>query len=786
MLLTSDCASELLPSELLGLTDRPPGNTVPGEKWWPSVGCGPIGEWWGIWLTSPDENTTRGGMVHSEVALWPLDNIGSVEELNTIILELSSKANIQEPSKELITALLEALLSGNSKPPVILGVEAIPGIIMRLWPLLWPEARRSFSARVAISPPQSSGFLNPPWFFGVLPGRAPQWVDYQIVSSEQCPLIPSRATRWLVYGSDSYMDEVFAACKILPLDLSELNRFARAADRLEQVRKSPEPELTISFLRTIILLAPDALSAASLKRETLSLLKTNFIEGDPLFVLSVANLDPINLPAGEVPELELATWISLQMPNSNQDNVVEIFERLSENSTQEWWQRAVTSTLTKQLSKPNKLWSIAALKWIGLPDGLDILDNYLHNTKENEECLLSAADKSDLSTLSLNKIRKEAVKRKWARLHSWVVMKTLPECDAIVEQGKFPGNPYPGLEFLVARLSGAAITEAAIAGSDSKFIDIVSKRTAKEPELLGALDASISSWRMLWASHIKHGGVHWPTGTNKIQLGQALLDAVQSDDVPDGLIGILADDLVDIAISYPQREVLWQRLEGNNRTILLSSVADSYIRLYDSKQSVPTPEHELAISIADKARTIHPPARLIAALLTWNVNLEETEVIQWLSGINSMEWKPVAGVIGSAILKKNWHRVANHLYHQFQSTPELQPAVNACKDLLSWWDRGRFSFYTGGSLPAPDDLSLTQTVAELGATLAPDQLQYIWERAGGHRKQLSSSGTPETQWYDAATQANNGKIEGGLPSLVRELLIMYPNNSDLIELQAII
>ncbi len=69
------------PAALLGLTDKPPGSYSPGERWWPSVGCGPVENWWALWWTRPDEQALRGGMVRSDVLLWRLDEVGAVESL---------------------------------------------------------------------------------------------------------------------------------------------------------------------------------------------------------------------------------------------------------------------------------------------------------------------------------------------------------------------------------------------------------------------------------------------------------------------------------------------------------------------------------------------------------------------------------------------------------------------------------------------------------------------------------------------------------------------------------
>jgi hypothetical protein len=77
-------------------------------------------------------------------------------------------------------------------------------------------------------------------------------------------------------------------------------------------------------------------------------------------------------------------------------------------------------------------------------------------------------------------------------------------------------------------------------------------------------------------------------------------------------------------------------------------------------------------------------------------------------------------------------------------------------------------------------------VAELGANLASDRLDDLWERAGGERKRLRGMGSPDVRWREAATLAQNGSLHGGLVALVQALLSDFPHNKDLQELWAVL
>jgi len=133
-LLTCDDDSISLPIEIEGLTDRPPGDITPGEIWWPSVGCGPFENWWCLWWTLPDSTTQRAGMVVSEVALWPLSEIGEVEDLVPTFRGLSGDDSFTPASDTMLTPVAEALLKQASQL-IILSENLIdwPRIIAGLW-----------------------------------------------------------------------------------------------------------------------------------------------------------------------------------------------------------------------------------------------------------------------------------------------------------------------------------------------------------------------------------------------------------------------------------------------------------------------------------------------------------------------------------------------------------------------------------------------------------------------------------------------------------------------------
>lgn len=779
--------TEPLPADLLGLTDKPPGSYGPGERWWPSVGCGPVGGWWTLWWTEPDEQAQRAGMVRSSVAVWRLEEIGAVADLRPIMESLAGRDAILSPSKELLGAVAEALLPQNVRPPVLQDLDAWPGVIAALWARLWPEARRAFSARVAISPPQGGDSVAPPWIFGVPPERALQWSEYRVIAIPSDPVPLGRAARWLVGEADKVLQEVLVACPRLPADLGGLRRAARAAERLERLRTDPQPGHALDLLRTLVAVAPELEAAAMLKQEALEILVRGFTGVPPALVRSLANLKSFELPVEGALENALDAWTTRHAPHLPLEEVPEFLKLLSPDKAEPWWHRATHAALVKGMARLEPKWAKAALLWLGLPGAAEALRTLLPASDEAEKRLLGVTPDVEMSESALQQLRQQAAERRWSRLHAWAAMRGMPACEALQAQRALPSDQLAGLEFLVEHLPGAVVVEETVSSQDDRLIALLGRRTAREPELMRPLDARQPVWRTLWSAHVAAGGTPWPPGANREVLGRGLLEAILQGEEPQGLVAPLAEALADVALNHPKRATLWNALSSSGRAALLPYVASAIVKLMDTGQPVPFPEPPLVEAVVNKARNFQLSPQALAALLNWNVWLDEHEVIHWILRPKSVEWAPAAATLGQALHARRWKHAADRLYELSKRFPELRPAVVACQELLSPWQRWLFSWREAGARSVETDIApLIRRVAELGAELATDRLEYIWERAGGERRHLKSGGPPDVLWQHAAALAHRGALKGGLPALVRELKSDLPYSPELHELEEIL
>lgn len=774
------------PAGLEGLTDKPPGTYAPGERWAPSVGCGPVRDWWALWWTDPDDGAARGGMVRSEVALWPAADIAFVDDLGPAMQEIAGR-EIPAAPPELVAEVAEALVAPDPRRPVVADLDVWPGVLLALWPRLWPNVRRCFAARVAASPPSGFDTDVAPALFGISPERAPQWSGHRVIapSSIRRRIEISRGAQWLAGGEDFVLGEVLQDQGVLPADIRCLRRAARAADLVEQFRGDPTGETALALLRPLMELYPDTTAAAPLKREALDALDRTLEDAPLKLVRALANLDAERLDGTALLTERVRNWTVSRLPDFPPDDTAFLIVALTAGKAQSWWQRSVRNATVEGLSGAQPRWAALGLSWLGSETIGTALDGVLPADADAERRLLDAAPAVPLAHAAFGSIRSRAAARGWSRLHAWALLHSAP-ADAMRVQLTFPGDAGPGLELLAERMDGSAVIDAALSDVAPRILHFVAARTVREPALLARIDAAVPAWRRLWTAHIATGGPAWPPGVDLSALSRSVLDAVIRGDPADELVNSLAADLAHSALVYPERASLWKALGARGRPALLRAAAEAAANEFARGRPLGELEPDLAAALAVHFELRLPSPMAIIALLRSGVPIDEEQLIAWISACGQGDWARMAESLGQEIQRRSWSRCAARLDEIGGSSTGLGPAVWACRGLLSPWRQLVLSCFRPGQTAAVDVGIVLRRTAELGARTAAERLEYLWERAGGTRARLASNGSPADRWHEAVRLAHAGAIAGGVGALVHELRQDFPHNPDLVELEHIV
>lgn len=774
-----------LPTALLGLTDRPQGYEQPGEQWWPSAGCAPLDDYWALWWTRPDTDALRGGMVRSEVALWPLADIGAMPDLFGVLEELSGMP-VAAASPERLCSLAEALLNPGKNTSVVLGLEDWPGLLAGLWLRLSPSLRRRFSARVALMPPQSGESVAEPWLYGTPSGRRLQWSERQRI--ETTPLPASRAALWLAGQADALLEEVLTTYGADWPDLAALRRAARVTDGLQRLRDQAtalDAFQIIALLRTLVTL-PETDATRTLQQEAITGIAAQLPTADYPALKSLANIY-LSADAARPLVQRVMEWVENRMLTLALPEAGDLLSRAVKNELEAWWRQGVCEALRRGFTQPFGAWPIQTLRWLGLPPAHPALDQLLPTDAVTEASLLAAAEQTILPDGELQACQAQCGQRNWSRLHARILHRAVTPAQQLPLQLAFPGDVQPGLADLVAALPGDIVLTQALATPEAPLLPLVAQRTRQQPELLDKLNPHQAPWRSLWAAHIEAGGTHWPAGADQPQLAQQLMDAVLDGAKADGLVMALADEMVDVALAHSQRAQLWATLGHGAANRLLAACARRFIQLLEN---VNEPEPELPLSQAILTHSPSSPSPLfVVTVANWSVCADEQRVCRWLEQSAHAGWtQTTAERLGQVAAWRHWELLADTMYKQVKKGNRvLAYGVQACVELLPVWSQGFFAWvYAPSPSRAVDNNILVQRVAELGAKLAPQEALAYWGRAGGWQKDVNEKARPAEQWQEIARRAQNGTNPGGLCSLVQSLLDEYPNNPELQELLQIV
>ena len=124
------------------------------------------------------------------------------------------------------------------------------------------------------------------------------------------------------------------------------------------------------------------------------------------------------------------------------------------------------------------------------------------------------------------------------------------------------------------------------------------------------------------------------------------------------------------------------------------------------------------------------------------------------------------------------------MYSLYGNNKIVNNALKYCYSLLPKKQRYTYLFKSKiNPDELPDDYLISRLVEEASSLYDSEELELLWEEAGGKLKDLSSNGSLGKQWTKAIKKAKKGNIEGGVLTLIDIMLERYPNNTELNELK---
>lgn len=789
-LLKSTCPARDLPSGLENLTDRPPGDLMPGERWAPAIGCTAIGDWWCLWWTEPDSSVGRPGMVKSEVALLPLCDVGELDSLVPILEILSDNRFQYRPLKHGLAAFVEVFLNHPQETVLIPHeLDDWPNVLSAMWENLWPAARMGFSARVALSPPQVASASKGVQLFCVPKAKENQWhtpfrkfkLDQEPENSEDQPV--GRAALYLAGVDDPMLTDLLQTFPPEDSGFARLKTLARVADLIDSLKVSPSLQSSVALVRSLINLGG---THTQFGRDAVRGITDSLKHAGLEDLLTMANLD-IDFGLFESPLIpELENSFENVLKGAEDWRINKLLNTLLPGHAQPWWRDSLSSAISNGIARKDRKWLDLVARCLGDSKFSVLISRLLPPGMEPE--ILGSLENTEFERIgSINELIARAEEKNWSRVHAWCLLKTGSLASVLERQTAFPIDPEPGINYLLANLPIDRIIVGAIEIESDLVFDEAARLCSKNPEQLCQFDIGNFKVRKLWSQHIKYGGERLPCCLRDKDCLARLVDLAIQGEECFGLLGDLCEYLSITILFHPKREQVWESLDEVEARILLPLVAKEFIKSSDSMAEMREPEYRLAESVLSIAeQSPRPSSSLIVSMLNWRVLDNQTRAIEWIRTLSDSDWQNYGQKIGETTVRRRWKSVAQEISGIATGVPSAKPAADIGASLIPSPLAQIGSFFFPWSLFQEEKQSsyssYAKRVAELGAQLSPHELYSIWERAGGDLAVLPVAYSPRAAWQAAAKMADNGALPGGLRALVEELIGDYPSNQSLVSL----
>lgn len=767
---------DLLPSQLLGLTDTPPN---PTHAWLKAIGCGRLGDWFCLWWTVPNHNHHRAGVVKSKVALWSIDEISEVADISFALKQIGNLDDITDIPEEQIETIMYELIS-SPNPLVYTNIDFWPNLINHIWKILWPEARKNFSVQTAFSPDHISNLLMS-WIYLVPESKKGSWPEdrYKRIDLEES--LSNRMSQYLINkGIDSTLATYFNETILSLNHPNNLVKINRGADRCDSFIKSPSFSNAVNLLRSLNSIPISSASLDTINIKCTEAIENSLIDEDPKSILLLTNIR-VSFALDVSYMKQLTNWFKIKMPSLEFEEIKLILSRLEPQSAQEWWQQSLLKCITEKILIPTPEWNILFIKILINEKSSEKIKELL--TSDMEQQLISVWNYEE-QPKSLENLIDFCRKNNWYNLHAKCMVKCFKASEAFEKQIHSFNNL--GLNILTIDLPGEEAVEEIILRRCSLLNELMSNRTVKEPELINSLNIMEEGWLDLWLAHIEKGGAIWPPALDPEKIAHSLLDNLINEVHTEKTNEIISKKTIEIAtyaITYHKRKELWDRLNPFNADSISNKV--STIILNRSNILI-TQEPEFFLSQKVIRLASDNDIRLsdigITSLIQWKT-ISEQQVKDILMKNN---WSNSSEKIGIIVNNNKWKAIAEYIYSLHLDKPEFTPAARQIKNLLS---RSKRFFIIYSSAKHKEQSSATFSkndlipiISDIASDLAPTRLESIWIRAGGKLKSLNHHSNLEDAWLQAIRIAYENE-EPNFDAIIDVLINDFPRNEILLAIK---
>ena len=818
--LASSLPDQDLRAFLSAITDRP-GVVPAGFTLQPYLAAATYGSYYVLCRTWPDTAVARPGMVFTHVLILSLPKASALSDLGAALrlfvagpppvaertapllpltiatgeLAISYPQNVPASWLEVAGHLLDAAVN---KPVLVIGgAPQFEALLRALWQGLPASLRSGLTWGPRFTPPTTQEPL--PLLVCIPFELEAKWRGRELVRlTDEERRTPQTAVDQLLFGGEQRADfQSFLAS--LQLHLASLRLLMQCQWAYQQYQRLRMATATtddlLALARALHRLQPDPAKATDSKQATIEALAQALAgeEKGQIFALRNLPMQPFRTgeeQLGPVVAARVHHLVTATVPvETTQRDLLGYLAEADPARIQTWWQAAARAAFAQALAAGTA--PVARVAWLGLTqnaamrtyvlDGLPATGHWESHLSQTAPALVPETLADALAAFS--------ARRNWWELSATVLGAAYAPAEALRRQvtAEVPLqlSNSPRVAKLAATVADADLVELAVARPSAQLLELAGERCGRQPALLAALDVRQPAWRTIWSVSL--------TMTRSITLGlsnpaaviPAFLAEVASgratDQVP---LALIAFSPFANVLQLPERARLWGQLADQEKLLFIRATLDALVE--EILLSGWTAPLESALTTAAQTQELNTrflkqrrqePAVVLAVEAVLH-NLTDTYLRDYITYLPTLD-SLTADRLGKLVATNRWRQSADALFSRAKSSAAFYPALQACAELFSLWEKVFYSPLFSHKVASADAWDVFTQVMTSIYRKGPGEGS-IWERAGGDITKISHAQSPAEQWEAATTLLRRGG--GGtisVASLFQVALQQFPNNSSL-------
>ena len=783
-----------LPNQLLSVTDKPAGYLPANVVWYPVLGCEVFNDYWCLWCTYPDSEASRGGMVISKVALLPVNQAIKLNDLTDILMSIMGSEKLPEITNEQLKNVFDSLVIATHPVLILENLASFATIIKELWRGLWPEARKRLICNVKWSPSQTLAGDSEFNIVASIASNKLRWIEpYTAISTgNNNEVSDTRAVRFLLNQEDTILENLLenTLLAIEKPPLQRLRKLSRTMELIDTFNIEPSVSLAINLIRNSLSYEDTEGNLDIYVNKALIYLAENLASLSFTEVEKIQNIVFKKNHNYNLLCLSLESYIENKFTLlKDEDKNRLIVDAI--NKADKWWYTALKKGVGRGIDTLSPNW-LQQAKWLIVEEDLSTIANdVISNSESIEKGILGLVFESEPNDNDIEKLKKFARSKNWAKLYAWCLFKLEQPIVALDKILDFEHPEVVGFDYLTKLYSENELLNAFRLINDKRLISNIEDTNTFVEKLLPCLELDKEFDRYL-LSQGYHNRLSIPFKIITDGGIDSILCSATNGHETYGLIGLLAEtkfeeNLAERALLQLNESFSWDELSKSDTQVLVNTISKYVVEngisnLTDKLVQENIKETFLKSEIAPKVMDL---------LIRWNVHVHvhvhvhESEVINILDQYTNNNWRQYGKNLGEFIKTHKWISLTKALYKLYGNNKIVNNALKYCYSLLPKKQKWAYLFKSKINLDElPDDYLISRLVDEASSLYGSEELEVLWEKAGGKLKDLNSNGNLGKQWTKAIKKARKGNIEGGVLTLIDIMLEKYPYNTEFNELKA--